>query len=116
MAATWPSTLEQKLNESGFTIGFPVSYIESETEIGPKKRRRRTTQTYEQLSCSIIIEKSLYDTFKTFYDVTLSGGVLPFEFNHPISGVLTQYRMGAPSFTPMGGTYFNLSMTWEAQP
>jgi hypothetical protein len=116
MAASWPITLEQKLNEAGFTIGFPVSYIESETEIGPKKRRRRTTLTYEILNCSLLLEKTYYSTFKNFYDVTINGGVLPFEFNHPITGVLTNYRMAAPAITPVGGTYFNLAMTWEQVP
>jgi hypothetical protein len=116
MAATWPITLEQLLNESGFAIEFPKSWIESETDIGPKKRRRRTTQTYEKLSCSILMEKSLYTTFKNFYDVTLSGGTLPFEFAHPITQVTTEYKMDVPQISPAGGLYFTVSMSWEEQP
>ncbi len=111
--AVWPETLQQLLNESDFGLQLPKSWIESETDIGPKKRRRRTTQTFENLSGSIILPKDLYTTFKNFYDVTLNGGVLPFEFPHPITQVVTTYRMSEPQIRPLGGTNFTLNMTWE---
>jgi hypothetical protein len=105
--------LQLYLNESGFGIEFTPSYLESETDTGPKKRRRRTTQNFERIAANITIDRSVYLTFRNFYDVTLSGGVLPFMFPHPITLVSTKYRMDSPKITPIGGTYFTVSMMWE---
>lgn len=113
MAASWPSTLQQYLNETSFGIEFAQSWLESETQIGPKKRRRRTTQNFEKITCSILLDKDFYLTFKNFYDVTLNGGVLPFEFPHPITQVMTNYRMSPPQISILGGTTFSVTMGWE---
>jgi hypothetical protein len=114
--ASWPSTLSQRLEQSSFNLTIPSSWIESATDVGPKKRRRQTTMVYETFTCSVVFEKSLYTTFKNFFDVTLNGGVLPFTFPHPITQVTTKYRMAQPAITPLGGNYFTLSMTWEEVP
>lgn len=113
MAATWPITLQDKLNEAGFSLEIPNQYIETDMDVGPKKRRRRTTASLERISCSIWIEKSDYVTFKNFFDVTLAGGTLPFEFEHPFTGVLTEFTMSNPSITPVGGNELNVNMSWE---
>ncbi len=114
MAASWPSGFQELLNQAGFSLAFPRTYIESENDVGPRKRRNRTTQGPEKFSCSIVIEKSQYATFKNFYDVTLANGVLSFEYDHPFTGTLTEFIfLDTPSIVPIGGTYFNLSMSWE---
>lgn len=113
MAATWPITFQQNLNEAGFTLEVPNQFIETEMDVGPKKRRRRTTASLEKISCSIWIEKTDYTTLKNFYDVTLAGGTLPFEFEHPFTGVLTQFRMYNLSITPVGANELNVAMQWE---
>lgn len=110
---TWPSSLQQLLNQDSFSIALPQSWIESVTDIGPKKRRRRTTQNYEQITCTIWVDTDGYVTFKNFYDVTLDGGVLPFVFINPITQVLTSYRMAAPTISPLGGQEYSVSMAWE---
>lgn len=113
MVASWPITLQQLLNENSFSLEISPQYIESETEFGPKKRRRRTTASLEKISCSIWIDKSEFLTLKNFHDVTLAGGTLPFEFVHPFTGVLTNFRMSGLSITPVGATQLNVAMSWE---
>lgn len=117
MAAVWPVSLQQKLNESGFGISHGDTTIRSDMDIGPAKVRRRFTRGIDNISGSIWLTTSEYTTFRYFYDTTLNGGVNRFEFNHPIDGTLKEYRFSSPpKYTSIGGGKFSVSMQWEEMP
>jgi hypothetical protein len=119
MAEQWPGALEDKLNEADFSYQMGDTTIQSETEIGEPKVRRRFTRAVDRISCSIIIEKSDVDTFFNFYRTTLNGGVNAFEFTDPISNTTKEYRFDTsspPQITPIGGNTLNLRMSWIVLP
>jgi len=119
MAQTWPAQLQQKLNEASFSETLGDTAIRSSTGIGLEKVRRRYTVGVDKLSCSIFIEKDEVALFKTFYNTTLNGGVLSFDFTDPFTDTLTEFRFNTsepPSLRPVGGNVFNLTMSWERIP
>jgi hypothetical protein len=115
MAATWPASLQDKLNQASFSYAFGETLIRSTVDVGPAKVRRRFTKGIDVLTCSILLKNaSEYSIFYNFYDSTLNGGVNRFEFVHPITGVLSEFRMiKAPSLRLIGGSVYELSMEWE---
>lgn len=79
----WPGTLPAYVQENGFTeIPMPVS-IESEMDIGPAKIRRRFTKAPKRFQCQMMMTGAQVTTFETFWETTLLGGVLPFDWVHP---------------------------------
>jgi hypothetical protein len=87
-------------------------------DIGPAKLRRRTTRPVDFYSCSINLYQSDYSTFTTFFNTTLNGGITPFDFIDPFSGVLTTFRFKQPpQVSPLGRAgWFKISMQWEKLP
>lgn len=115
MPATWPVSIQQLLNESGFSLQVGNTVLRSDMEIGPAKVRRRMTKSNDILSATIILNHSEYHTFYTFFDVSLNGGATSFNFAHPITGVLTEFRFRKePVFRSIGGGNFEVAMEWES--
>lgn len=113
----WPVALQQFINQAGFNQTFGSTKLTTEMETGPKKVRRRFTNRIDTFSCVIDLDREDYDTFESFYDVTLNGGVEYFEYNHPISGNLEEFRfLGDPVINVLGGTKFRIAMNWEIKP
>lgn len=115
MATPWPTSLQSTLNEDSFSVNIGETTIRTDMDIGPAKVRRRTTRPIDSYSCSINIFQTDYLTMTQFYNTTLNGGVTPFEFVDPITGLLTVFRfLKAPSFSPLGSAgYFRVEMQWE---
>lgn len=117
MSIYWPSTLQSVVNEQGFTMKFGDTTIRSSNDTGPQKVRRRSTRPIDFITCSVNLTTEEFATFYTFFNTTTNGGVTPFLFNHPITGVESSFRfMGPPEITPVGGRYFSVSMSWEIMP
>ena len=117
MAATWPASLQQVLNEQGFTYEIGDTAIRSEMETGMPKVRRRFTKPINKLSCSILLNISQYSTFSVFFNTTLNGGVNTFNFNNPLSASTSEFRfITPPQISPLGGQVFQVSMQWEEIP
>lgn len=118
MAATWPISLQDKLNEDSFSVEFGNTVLRSEMDIGPAKVRRRTTRPIDVYTCSINLYQSDYATFTTFFNTTLNGGINTFDFVDPFSGQLTTFRfLKPPSVSPIGRAgWFKITMAWEKMP
>lgn len=117
MAETWPISLQSKLNEDSFGLNPGDTTIRSDMDVGPAKVRRRMTKATDTLTCSIDVTTGEYSTFMLFYDTTLNGGVNRFDFDHPITGVPTEFRFaGPPQIRSIGGGNFRVSMAWEILP
>lgn len=117
MATIWPSVLQERLNQSGFTTTYGDTTIASTVEVGPKKKRARYTKGIDQFACTIDVELSDYETFETFYKTSLGNGVLTFLYNHPMTQVETEFRfVEPPSITTLGGRWFRLGFVWEEMP
>lgn len=115
--ATWPSTLQQNLNQSGFTNTLPDNVIRSSMDVGPDKVRRRDVSAVEPIVGSIVATLDEYNDLVTFYnDITVSGS-LPFDWVHPITGESEEFRFTAPpSITAISGTHYTITLNMEIQP
>ena len=117
MAVAWPVSLQDKVNEESFAFNYGETVIRSSNDVGPVKMRRRFTRPVNTLTVSIDLTTAEFTTFSYFYNTSTNGGVSPFEFNHPITGVLTQFRFtGAPAVSSLGGGHFQVAMGWEELP
>jgi hypothetical protein len=117
MAAQWPTSLQQFFSEEGFGLTIGNTTIVSDNDIGPKKRRRRFSRSIDRMTASIFLTTAQYNTFRTFFDTTLAGGVLPFEFLHPVTGVLTDFKFEPePQVVSLGGGQYRVSFSLEVQP
>lgn len=114
MAQIWPITLQQILSEANFSYEIADTALRSDMDIGPQKVRRRYTKGINQLSGSIYLTTAQYSIFYNFYNTTLAGGVLTFEFDHPITGVNTEWRFKGPArVSSIGGGNFTVDFSWE---
>lgn len=112
MAATWPSSIQSLLHESYNEQDIP-RIVKSATETGPVKTRVSFTKRRKKVSASILCSLTDYETFSNFFDITLAGGALPFDFKHPITGVLTTWLFEEPpSYSMEGPIYVRASFTW----
>jgi hypothetical protein len=117
MAETWPPTLQDKLNEEAFSFTHGETKLRSDMDVGPAKVRRRYTKSVDPISCTIDVTQGEYSDFDYFYRTTLNGGVNQFTFDHPITGVPTDFRIvGTPQTRSIGGGNFRVSMQWEILP
>lgn len=114
MAQTWPLTLQNKLSEANFSYEIADTALRSDMEIGPQKVRRRFTKGINQLTGSIYLTALEYSDFYNFYNTTLGSGTISFEFNHPITGVNTEWRFKGPArVSSIGGGNFVVDFSWE---
>lgn len=114
---SWPSALQDYLNEENFSEIPQPATIRSEPDVGPAKVRNRYTKALKDVSCTINLPKADYDTFTNWYETTLGNGSNRFYFTHPIADDQRVYRFkDEPQITPIGGLEFMVSMTWEQMP
>lgn len=112
--ATWPASLPQKLQQSGFSNTFPENTIRGSMSVGPDKARRRDVSAPEPVKGNIIVDEAQYTTLKAFYQTTLGGGVLPFDWTHPITGDAAEFRIiGPPKTIVKSGLYYTVSLDME---
>jgi hypothetical protein len=118
MAVPWPATLQQKVSSNSFSFKIGETRLKTEMDIGPAKYRRRFTKSVDQLSTSILLNSiTEFNTFYSFFDSDLNGGINEFEIDHPITGVLSSFKFSSPpSITALGGGVFSVSMEWEIVP
>ena len=113
MAQSFPSGLQDKFNEAGFTNTLGDSSLSSSPDAGPPLKRRRYTKEYDRFVGTINLNYDDYGTFKTFYTTTLAGGTLTFNFTHPLTGLESEFQfVNPPQISPIGGKEFRISFNW----
>ena len=113
----WPAGLQQKVNQQGFEKAIGSTKIRTEVDVGPAKVRRRYTRGVDNYRVTMNIDRSDIPDFEEFYDIDLNGGVLPFDFENPITGTTQEFRMvDDPRIVNIGGNAFQISMLWEKLP
>jgi len=81
-AALWPSTLPQCPSMPLSETPQP-NVVSFKPEVGPPKKRRRSTAKGVLTECTFRMNNSQVLTFDTFYSTTLADGSLPFQWAHP---------------------------------
>jgi len=114
---TWPATLPQYLSTSGFQEKAEAQSIRSNMDAGPAKVRRRFTAKVIEIKGQIEIDSTQHATLETFYDTTLGGGTLTFDWIHPVSGATVSYRFKEPpTYSSAGPVLFTANLVMEILP
>lgn len=100
MVATWPATLPQvPLGRGDFVEHRQPNVVSFKPSVGPSKGRRRSTAASTLCDVTFLFTQAEYADFNEFFDATLADGTLPFEWDHPVTGVTYLWRFD-PENTP----------------
>jgi hypothetical protein len=108
---TWPSTLPQ-CPIMNFSEQRQRNVVAFEPDVGPPKMRRRSTAVAVLTSMTFRMSTTQLAAFNTFYETTLSDGVLPFDWAHPVTKVTYSWMFdakNAPTIERVGPTSHRVS-------
>ncbi|MBK8909231.1 MAG: hypothetical protein IPM60_15525 [Rhodospirillales bacterium] len=94
----WPYSLPQRPLAQGFNEQARETAIRTQMEAGPPKVRRRFTAGIRTMGMQLRLTADQVATLDAFYDTTVAGGTLPFDWVHPRTGVAATYRFVEPPF------------------
>ena len=107
--ADWPSTLPQRMTVDGYGSSMPNLTVKTALEGGPAKIRRRTTCGVRPIKGTIIFTHDELADFKTFFEDTILGGSLRFNWIDPEivdEDISVEMRFtDIPSWTPFGNDW-----------
>lgn len=107
-AIDWPAGLP--LARSGALTEQPISaYVDDGADVGMARRRKRFTRTLRIFSFTLRLTNAQLATLRTFIDTTSDGGVLRFNWTHPVTSVAYEVRFQS---LPSVQQYFN--GVWDA--
>lgn len=119
MTDIWPETLPQCLN-LGYGEGLGDNLSEYKPDIGPPISRRRSSSATRPLSGQMRMTRAQIAILKSFYEVTLDQGALPFEFPDPtVTGdtLLVKFMKGdAPSWRQTAAGVYQVSLQFAVLP
>lgn len=97
--ATWPASLPQSILLQDLEVGFPgPTAIRVPMDSGPAFQRQRFTASTTPVQGSVWVSLTEYTTLVDFWQNTLAGGSLAFNWKHPITeeAVEMQFLAGQP--------------------
>lgn len=114
----WPASLPQKPLQSGYEEQPPKTAIHTEMDRGPAKSRRRSTAMPRPIKMTFEMDFTQTGTLDTFFEDTIKGGALKFDFPEPRTGTTKEFKMdrGRPTYTPAGSGWFRVDVTMTLQP
>lgn len=80
----WPSTLPQRLLQSGYSQAPASNRISQDMDVGPAKVRRRSAAGPRPVTGSIMVTLEELQIFEAFYVEDLMSGTLRFSWVDPI--------------------------------
>jgi len=95
MAAVWPGGLPQIPLMDGYEEGQSNHILATQMDAGPAKYRRRYRASIRNFSLSLMLTSAQLTTFDTFFESTLEGGALPFDWVHPRTQAVKTFRFVA---------------------
>lgn len=93
--AVWPASLPQDV-ERPYQETLADNTVTTPMEIGPAKKRRRSTAGVSTLSATVQLTTAQTETLQTFFEDTLAGGALRFDWTHPRTQVAAVFRFAKP--------------------
>lgn len=96
MVSAWPGGVPEVELAGTFTEEIEDSRAEFNPEVGPPKRRQRTSVATARLSWEQHLTQTQFAALKTFYETTLLNGTLPFTRTHPSTGSTVTMTFLAP--------------------
>ena len=117
--ATWPVSLPQSFLVEGYSEQKTSQVLRSEVSAGPPKQRRRFSAAYINITGRMFMDDAQITTLEAFFENTLFGGSIEFEFPHPRTGetVNVLFPGGvAPVYTRLDSEHYYVDLQLEVQP
>lgn len=114
--AAWPGGLPTVPERAGYARRPKPAVIAFGTEVGPGKRRRRSTVRQILVECVLSLSLAQRATFETFFRDTVADGSLPFTMVDPVDGSSRTWLFDASEpyvLTPQGATHWRLTLKLE---
>ncbi len=107
---TWPASLPQRVAVDGYGEGPPDTTVRSRMDAGPAKVRRRFTAGVRPLSLQLDLDGAQVETLDGFFEATLLGGALAFDWVHPRTQAAATLRfVRPPAYRPLAS-----DAAWQA--
>lgn len=87
----WPLSLDQT-QLLGTLAGFQDVLLRTAMSAGPAKQRRRQTANTSPQRVPMWMTDAQRATFKTFFETTLQGGALVFDYTDVTTGATAKFR------------------------
>lgn len=113
--AQWPTSLPQRVEQQDFTAQPKSNVIRTEMGVGPVKTRRRGTRAVEVMTVSVVLDRTQYDTFKTFWQDTIKDGALLFDWQDPRTEAAATFLPAGEYRESADGPYMRIQMDLEKQ-
>ena len=114
MAETWPLGLPQSALIEGFAEQLPNVVVRTSMDMGPVKVRRRYTAAPASFRLMLSLTKDQLALFRTFFNDTLEGGALTFDWVHPVTQSAIELRFQAPpTIQAVSPDVFNVALALE---
>ena len=122
MAAIWPVQLPQKFLQDSYKESGNPQIITVDYDVGEPQTRPRSQYERRMISGSFRMTAAQFQTFKTFFNVTIISGTQAFEFPDPLDELTTLIVKFDPESNPpysvgsFGGRYLTVSVSFIVQP
>lgn len=114
---SWPLTLPQKPLLHGYRENKPKTVVRTEMDQGPAKVRRRSSAGVTLLETVWLLNAAQLAALDAFFDVTIAGGAVAFDFAHPRTGGNILCRMTAPpEYRSVNGSACHVTIMMEVLP
>lgn len=117
MAALWPAAVPMRDLVAGYSERRESNLAEFAPEVGPPKRRRRSSVATELVSFEQLLSEAEADALLAFWRDTLGDGALTFEREHPRTRVLAEFQFVAPpDVRALGGGVYRVGLQLRKMP
>jgi hypothetical protein len=111
---TWPASLPQSPLVEGWTEQFADNAYRFKPRQGLEITRRKQSTRFNTQTLNFKLSKAQRQTFEDFYYDDCGGGVLSFEWEHPVTKVTYDFKWteSPPQMhSPDGGKTFIVSLS-----
>ncbi len=113
----WPVSLPEYVLAAGYQEEEPETAVRTAMETGPAKARRRFTAAPRPIKCAVRLSLAQQATLSAFYQSTLVGGSLAFDWVHPVSrAAVTMRFVGKPKYAPRTANRMDAQLDLEILP
>ena len=117
MADVWPVSLPQEPLFEGNIEQAPNVTLRTQMDDGPPKMRQRSTAGYYKCTYVFNMTTAQVATLLTFYNTTVEGGAVYWEWTHPRTSSTENWRFTAPpSYTKITSGYWKVTIQVEQLP
>jgi len=114
--ATWPASLPDP-HIDNYQESRQDQVLRSQMDTGSPKTRRRFTASISNINLKWIMTGTQISTLETFFEYTISGGALSFDWIHPRKQSTVSAKFKKPyQLSFLGNNYYKVTATFEILP